>query len=231
MVFVAARPDDSRQSTCASTPRGRATLAVPGRGRLHAPNARAKRDPASHSPRPPPRARGASDRTVALEGRAAAAPISVCRVRADCPIRSTVAGQHPSLHRWLSERLRSSEARAQGTTSFEREPHTARAGRQTNLSARNRLCSSACRRRRVIECFFVSRFRPRTIYARVHPLDARARAGSRPGTAKVERPRGVLGRSMTRVVSGASRSTRRARRCTACHRVPTPAHNGRAPVR
>ena len=112
--FVAARPDDTRQSTCRAR-RADAQLwqcQVAGACTPRTPEQSAILRP--HSPRPPPRARGASDCTVALEGRAAAAPISVCRVRADCPIRSTVAGQHPSSHRWLSERLRSSEARAQG---------------------------------------------------------------------------------------------------------------------
>ena len=48
------------------------------------------------APRRHTRARGASDCSAALADRAATALISVCRVRADCLIRSTVAGQSSS---------------------------------------------------------------------------------------------------------------------------------------
>ena len=110
-----ARRSGTRGASCSSTwrdskidHRARGANTQLGAARSRAP-ARLARPGAAQSgvrpaPRRPARPRSASDCTVALAVRVAAAPTSVCCVHADCPIRSTVAGQHPPSHRRLSVR-------------------------------------------------------------------------------------------------------------------------------
>ena len=103
------------------------------------------------APRRHARARGASDCTAALADRAAAAPISVCRVRADCLIRSTVAGQSSSSYVFAQAFSRTTQTERDACAGprppLHSRQHAARGRSAPAWDPRRFLSGAFCRRR------------------------------------------------------------------------------------
>ena len=102
--------------------------------------------PRRHAP-----ARGASDCTAALADRAAAAPINVCRVRADCLIRSTVAGQSSSSYVFAQAFSRTTQTERDACAGprppLHSRQHAARGRSAPAWDPRRFLSGAFCRRR------------------------------------------------------------------------------------